>query len=166
MPQMLYCCSMNRHPCNEAPPEQVEPFTKHALAVLRASGRRLTRPLRRVTEALASSKAPLGAYDIRVRLAAAGKSVNVVTVYRILGELEAAGLIHRISGADNGYVVCTSQRDEPHPAMHLVCTECGCAEEVPIPRPALGELLTQAARHGFSTSLASVSITGLCGHCR
>lgn len=157
---------MVRLPCNIASEDRVEPILGHALETMKAAGRRLTRPLRLVIETLARSNAPLGAYEIRDTLKDQGKSVDVVTVYRILSELEETGLAHKVAGKKDGYVLCTISRAEPHPAMHLVCSSCGCAEEVPVPRSALGEILTQAGRHGFETELAAVSLSGLCTHCR
>jgi Fe2+ or Zn2+ uptake regulation protein len=157
---------MKRLPCNVASEDRAEPILVHVLEAVKASGRRITRPLKEVIAQLARSNAPLGAYEIRDALKEQGKRVDVVTVYRILSELEASGLAHKVAGKRDGYVLCTISRAEPHPSMHLVCSSCGCAEEVPVPRSALGEILTQAGRHGFETALAAVSLSGLCTHCR
>ena len=62
------------------------------------------------------------AEDIYQALRDAGEDVGIATVYRVLTQFEAAGLIER-HNFDNGPAVYEIDRGEHHD--HMVCTETG-----------------------------------------
>src|SRR5438105_2427329 len=92
--------------CNSVETEAAEQFVGRALERLKALGMRLTGPRRMVVRVLAERRKPLGAYQIRDQVLAAGGKIDVVSVYRILAGLVEAGLAHRIGSVD-GYLACS-----------------------------------------------------------
>jgi Fur family ferric uptake transcriptional regulator len=90
---------------------------------LNQAGLKATRPRLRVLEVFESS-APrhLSAEEVYQRVLAAGADVGVASVYRILAQLEAAGLVrrHNFDGAAAVFEMNDGQRHD-----HLVCVECG-----------------------------------------
>lgn len=151
--------------CNEAGSAEIERFEQTAVGRLRALGLRVTAPRRMVLRALATSRRPLGAYQIRDRVRAAGGKVDVVSVYRILSALVEAGLAHHIGSVD-GYLACTGQHSGAHGTQHLICRKCGCVEELAIPSSAMAEIGVAASRMGFLSDQTRVEVLGVCEHCR
>ncbi|MCH8274461.1 MAG: transcriptional repressor [Armatimonadetes bacterium] len=151
--------------CNIVEPDAAADFEKRGIERLRYRGMRITRPRTMVLRVLGETRRPLGAYQIRDRVRERGGSIDVVSVYRILAALEDVGLAHRVGGTD-GCVACTASRSGPHPAEYLICADCGCVEEVPIPQPALAEIGMAASRLGFQGRSTRIEVVGVCSHCR
>jgi Fur family ferric uptake transcriptional regulator len=103
------------------PPADLEQW----LDTLSESGYRLTKPLRAVTEVMATNHRalnPIEIYDLGRELC---PSLGLVTVYRTLDKLEEAGLIKRVhqAGTCNGYIAA------PRGHQHLlICQSCGRVE--------------------------------------
>jgi Fur family zinc uptake transcriptional regulator len=114
---------------------------------------------------LAQTRKPLGAYQIREEVGEAGGKIDVVSVYRILAALVEAGLAHRIGSVD-GYLACPSSHSGDHGTEHLICTSCGCVEEIPIPQTAMSEIGVAGSRLGFMGQATRVEVLGVCEHCR
>ena len=148
--------------CNSVETEAAEQFVGRALERLKALGMRLTGPRRMVVRA---RRKPLGAYQIRDQVLAAGGKIDVVSVYRILAGLVEAGLAHRIGSVD-GYLACSGVHSGDHQTEHLICKVCGCVEEIPIPQTALSEIGVSGSRLGFQGQATRVEVLGVCSHCR
>jgi len=127
-------------------------------------GLRLT-PLRRsVMKLLAETHAPLGAYEIVERLAAAGEPSPPMSVYRVLDFLVAEGLAHRIESR-NAFLACTSPHEAGEVVVFLICEHCGLTREVA--SHAVGRDLAWAARAvGFEPRQRVLEVAGTCSHCR
>lgn len=151
--------------CNNVEIEDADQYESRAISRLRDKGLRITKSRQRIIHLLARTRRPLGAYQIRDLVSEKGSPIDVVSVYRTLTALEEAGVMHKIS-ALGGYVACTASRSGPHSTEHLVCHECGCVEEVPIPQQALAEISITGTRHGFDARHLSIEVTGICSHCR
>ncbi len=124
---------------------------------------RLTPLRRRVLELVWQSHAPVGAYDILRRLAAAQGATAPPTVYRALEFLLPHGLIHRIESL-NAYVGCVHP-DGAHGGQFLICSDCGAAAEVHDPRVEAA-LARRAAELGFAVARKTIELAGLCPPCQ
>jgi Fur family zinc uptake transcriptional regulator len=151
--------------CNSTSEDAVSHYVEGAVSRLRSMGLRITAPRRALLAALASSRRPVGAYQLRDRVRESGGNIDVVSAYRILAGLVEAGLAHRIVAID-GYVACTAHHQGDHQTEHLVCSKCGCVEELPIPSGASAEIGVSASRQGFQADLTRVEVLGTCEHCR
>lgn len=90
---------------------------------LRKAGLKVTLPRMKILEILeGSDKRHQTAEDIYKELLDAGEEIGLATVYRVLTQFEAAGLVtrHRFEG---GQAVFELNRGGHHD--HLVCVECG-----------------------------------------
>lgn len=151
--------------CNSVDAETSEQYVGRALQRLRSLGLRITKPRKMVVTALAETRKPLGAYQIRKNVMSAGGKIDVVSVYRILAGLLEAGLAHRIGSVD-GYLACWGSHSGEHQTEHLICRTCGCVEEIPIPQSALSEIGVAGSRMGFMSQSTRVEVLGVCSHCR
>jgi Fur family transcriptional regulator, ferric uptake regulator len=94
---------------------------------LRKAGLKVTLPRMKILEILeGSADHHLSAEDIYRSLLASHEDIGLATVYRVLTQLEAAGLIsrHRFEG---GMAVFELKPDSHHD--HVVCVNCGRVEE-------------------------------------
>jgi Fur family zinc uptake transcriptional regulator len=151
--------------CNAVTDAEIDRFERVAVSRLKSLGMRITGPRKAVVRALAASRRPLGAYQIRDKVQGDGGKVDVVSVYRILAALVEAGLAHHIGSLD-GYLACSGHHSGAHGTEHLICQKCGCVEELPIPSSALSEIGVAASRMGFLSEETRVEVLGTCEHCR
>lgn len=155
---------MNSPACNVVAPEEAEEFVLRALARLKQLGMRVTGPRRMVLGVLATTRKPLGAYQIRDRVIERGGRIDVASVYRILASLVESQLAHHI-GAVDGYLACSS----PHVVgkiQHLICEDCGCVEELSMPSSVSRAIDTALGGTGFESRITRVEVQGVCDHCR
>ena len=90
---------------------------------LKKAGLKVTLPRIKILQILESAPAwHMTAEDIYQALRDAEEDVGIATVYRVLTQFEAAGLITRHS-FDNGPAVYELDRGDSHD--HMVCTETG-----------------------------------------
>lgn len=90
---------------------------------LRKVGLKVTLPRVKILQILESSeKHHLSAEDVYKLLMEAGEDVGLATVYRVLTQFEAAGLVVR-HNFDGGHSVFELDRGEHHD--HMVCIETG-----------------------------------------
>jgi len=92
----------------------------------------------------------------------ADEDVGLATVYRVLTQFEAAGLVMR-HHFEGGHSVFELNSDEHHD--HIVCTKCGKVEEF------FDEVIEQqqdqiAEKLGFKITDHSLYIYGICPSCR
>ncbi|MGH1371376.1 MAG: ferric iron uptake transcriptional regulator [Cellvibrionaceae bacterium] len=113
---------------------------------LRKAGLKVTLPRVKILQMLeASEQRHLSAEEVYKQLMEADEDVGLATVYRVLTQFEAAGLVVR-HNFDGGHSVFELERGDHHD--HMVCVESGQVvefhnEEI----EALQE--TIAAEHGF-----------------
>lgn len=90
---------------------------------LRNVGLKVTLPRVKILEMLENSPAlHLSAEDIYRRMMDLGEDVGLATVYRVLTQFEAAGLVRR-HHFEGGHAVFELERGHHHD--HLVCLKCG-----------------------------------------
>ena len=94
---------------------------------LKEAGLKITMPRLKILQILEhSADHHLSAEDVYRLLSDMGEEVGLATVYRVLTQFEAAGLIHR-HNFEGGYSVFELSQGEHHD--HLVCLDCGKVEE-------------------------------------
>ena len=90
---------------------------------LRKAGLKITLPRLKILEILEASKdRHLSAEDIYKQLLNSGEDIGLATVYRVLTQFEAAGLVTR-HNFEGGYSVFELDDGEHHD--HIVCVDTG-----------------------------------------
>jgi Fur family ferric uptake transcriptional regulator len=92
--------------------------------LLKASGLEPTANRLRVLEVVGNSRYPLSAADIYQTLARR-RTINRVTVYRILDLLVARGLVDRLSTGGRSFYYGLAPNAHHHPHPHFYCLRCG-----------------------------------------
>lgn len=129
---------------------------------LKEAGLKITMPRLKILQILEqSADHHLSAEDVYRSLSSMGEDVGLATVYRVLTQFEAAGLIHR-HNFEGGYSVFELSQGEHHD--HLVCVKCGRVDEF------IDEMIEQrqqmiAERAGFKMTDHALNIYGLCPGC-
>ena len=127
---------------------------------LRRAGLKVTMPRVKILEILASAAAHhLSAEAIYKKLLESNEDIGLATVYRVLTQFEAAGLVSR-HHFEGGMAVFEMNRGDHHD--HVVCVDCGKVEE--FTDESIEQLqAAAAARLGFA--IADHALI-LYGHCR
>lgn len=129
---------------------------------LKERGLKVTLPRLKVLQIFEqSTQHHLSAEDVYKALLSMGEDVGLATVYRVLTQFEASGLIHR-HNFEGGYSVFELSQGEHHD--HLVCITCGRVEEF------IDEVIEQrqkmiAASAGFKITDHALNIYGVCPLC-
>jgi len=125
---------------------------------LKKAGLKVTLPRIKILQILESAPEwHMTAEDIYQALRDAEEDVGIATVYRVLTQFEAAGLITRHS-FDNGPAVYELDRGDSHD--HMVCTETGRVVE--FHSVEIEELREKVAKdNGFQVELSLVRKTAL-----
>lgn len=113
---------------------------------LRKVGLKVTQPRIRILELLESHKTRhMTADDIYRELVKAGEDIGLATVYRVLGQFEAAGLVEK-HNFESGQAFYELDSGEHHD--HMVCVETG--KVIEFVSEEIEELQKKiAADHGF-----------------
>jgi Fur family ferric uptake transcriptional regulator len=91
---------------------------------LRKAGLKVTLPRVKILQMLENNnQRHLSAEDVYKNLLESGEDTGLATVYRVLTQFEAAGLVTR-HNFDGGYAVFELNRGDEH-HDHMVCTETG-----------------------------------------
>ena len=136
------------------------------LALLRASGDRVTASRRAVVEALVAGDHHVTADDIVARVAerdGGDADAHRATVYRTLDRLQELGVVSHVH---LGHGPSTFHLDhiDARPHHHAVCSSCGAVVEVPIDAlDALADRLR--SDHGFELSSQHFALSGRCASC-
>jgi len=94
---------------------------------LRNAGLKVTLPRLKILDILAEGSARhMSAEDIYKRLLVANQDIGLATVYRVLTQFEAAGLVTR-HHFEGGIAVFELNHGPHHD--HIVCVDCGHVEE-------------------------------------
>jgi Fur family ferric uptake transcriptional regulator len=126
---------------------------------LRRAGLKITVPRLKILEILASNAARhMSAEDVYRRLLESNEDIGLATVYRVLPQFEAAGLVTR-HHFEGGTAVFELDQGEHHD--HIVCEDCGRVEE--FADPSIEERQREiAARLGFEITDHSLTLRGRC----
>lgn len=128
--------------------------------MLQSAGLRVTRPRMAVLTSLADH-AHLSADEVSAAVRAALPGTSMQTVYNVLGDLTAAGLLRRLEPPGSSARYERRVGDNHH---HLVCRRCGAIEDVDC---TVGQApcLTASAAHGYTIDEAEVTFWGVCPSC-
>jgi len=127
---------------------------------LRRAGLKVTLPRVKILEILAGvATQHLSAEELYRHLLEAGEDIGLATVYRVLTQFEAAGLVTR-HHFEGGTAVWELNRGEHHD--HVVCVDCGRVEEF---TDTAIESLQSAAAERLGFELTDHALI-LYGHCR
>lgn len=129
---------------------------------LKSAGLKATLPRRLVLEIIrASSERHLSAEDVYRRLVKQGSDVGIATVYRVLSQLESAGLLFR-NVFESGKAIYELNEGGDHD--HLICLGCGRVDEF---RNEAIEALRQdvAATHNYRLTRHRLVLYGYCPEC-
>lgn len=125
---------------------------------LKEAGLKVTLPRLRVLEVLeASDHRHLSAEDVYKRLIEADSEVGLATVYRVLTQFEAAGLVARRHFDGGQALFELTDEDKDH--SHIVCVKSGHVEEFndPIIDKRLAEI---AEEKGYTMNDHTIVIYG------
>lgn len=129
---------------------------------LRNAGLKVTGPRLKILDILANSETRhMSAEDVYQSLMASGEDVGLATVYRVLTQFEAAGLVirHNFEGAHAVF-----ELDDGNHHDHIVCIKCGHVEEF-IDEIIEKRQLAIAEKSGFTMSDHALVIYGTCASC-
>ena len=132
-------------------------------ANLKKVGLKVTVPRLKILQILESSdKRHLGAEDVYRALLQSGEDVGLATVYRVLTQFEAAGLVSR-HHFEEGHSVYELNQGEHHD--HILCVECGRVDEF------VDEVIEKRQREiaeaaGYRITDHCLYIYGVCRDCR
>jgi Fur family ferric uptake transcriptional regulator len=130
---------------------------------LKKAGLKITHPRVKILQILETSdKRHMSAEQMYKYLLAAEQDVGLATVYRVLTQFEAAGIVTR-HNFDGGHSVFELESGVHHD--HLVCIACGKVVEFN------DEIIEQrqielAKKMGFSLTDHSLNLYGKCSDCQ
>ncbi|MCU7934705.1 MAG: ferric iron uptake transcriptional regulator [Candidatus Thiodiazotropha sp. (ex Dulcina madagascariensis)] len=128
---------------------------------IRKAGLKVTLPRVKILELLESStQRHVSAEDVYKMLIDKDEEIGLATVYRVLTQFEAAGLVTR-QNFEGGYAVFELDRGGHHD--HLVCVVCGKVEEF-VDTTIEKRQREIANEHGFEMVDHSLIIYGHCGN--
>lgn len=136
------------------------PLNKHEL---QSVGLKVTVPRIKILEILQTTqRRHMSAEDVYKTLLEAGEDVGLATVYRVLTQFEAAGLVRR-HNFEGGHAVFEMDQGEHHD--HLVCVECDDVTEF-IDENIENRQAAIAEKSGFLMTDHELVIYGLCNKCQ
>ena len=108
-------------------PQRLKPPPANDSSDLRNAGLKVTLPRLKILDILADSAARhMSAEDIYKKLLIGNQDIGLATVYRVLTQFEAAGLVTR-HHFEGGMAVFELNQGSHHD--HIVCVDCGRVEE-------------------------------------
>ncbi len=126
---------------------------------LRRAGLKITVPRLKILEILAGNAARhMSAEDVYRRLLESNEDIGLATVYRVLTQFEAAGLVTR-HHFEGGTAVFELDQGEHHD--HIVCEDCGLVEEF-TDEGIEERQRAVATRLGFEITDHSLTLRGRC----
>ena len=142
----------------------VATWSEHAGEELRRAGFRSGGARRAVVDFLGGRDCCVSAQELHDGLRGEGRAVGIATVYRVLEQLVALRLVHRV---DLGEGVARFEPALPggEHHHHLVCDDCGRVE--PFSDPELERALSRVAgTRGYDLDAHDVVLRGACADCR
>ena len=142
----------------------VATWSQHAGEELRRAGFRSGGARRAVVDFLGRRDCCVSAQELHEGLRGEGRAVGIATVYRVLDELAALRLVHRVDLGEGVARFEPALPDGEH-HHHLVCGDCGRVE--PFSDPALERALSRVAgARGYDLDAHDVVLRGACADCR
>lgn len=130
---------------------------------LKKAGLKATVPRLKILKFLEGSQQQhMSAEDIYKALLEGGEEVGLATVYRVLTQFEAAGLVER-HNFESGHSVYEIGQGEHHD--HILCVKCGRVDE--FTDPTIEDRQQHIAKqNGYSMTGHVLYIYGICAECR
>ena len=129
---------------------------------LKNAGLKVTLPRMKILEYLELSDVRhQSAEDIYKKLLSDGEEIGLATVYRVLTQFEAAGLVSRLN-FEGGHAVFELNRQGHHD--HIVCVSSGKVEEF-YDDIIESQQLKVASDKGYSITEHSLTLYGKCPEC-
>lgn len=130
---------------------------------LREAGLKVTVPRLKILRMLESSpQRHMSAEDVYRALLETGEELNLATVYRVLTQFEAAGLVSR-QHFEGGHSTFELDSGEHHD--HIFCVACGRVDEF-VDETIERRQAEIAKQAGYEMTDHSLYIYGLCAECR
>ncbi len=130
---------------------------------LKGVGLKITLPRLRVLQIFEQSSAHhLSAEDVYKALSDLGEEVGLATVYRVLTQFEAAGLVkrHHFEEGHSVFELCQGAHHD-----HLVCVKCKKIVEF-VDEMIESRQASIAEKTGFKMTDHALTIYGLCSNCQ
>ncbi|HFD92162.1 MAG TPA: ferric iron uptake transcriptional regulator [Gammaproteobacteria bacterium] len=130
---------------------------------LKKAGLKITLPRLKILQILESRKMRhMSAEDVYKALLESGEDVGLATVYRVLTQFEAAGLVSR-HHFEEGHSVYELNQGEHHD--HILCVKCGKVDEF------MDEVIEERQRRiaeeaGYQITDHCLYIYGICKDCQ
>lgn len=130
---------------------------------LRDAGLKVTVPRLKILRLLeSSSQRHMSAEDVYRALLETGEELNLATVYRVLTQFEAAGLVSRLN-FEGGHSSFELDSGEHHD--HILCVVCGRVDEF-VDEVIESHQRAIAERLDYEMTDHSLYIYGICAACR
>ena len=130
---------------------------------LRNAGLKVTLPRVKILEILERSNARhISAEDMYKALLESGEDIGLATVYRVLTQFEAAGLVTR-HHFEGGHSVFELNQGAHHD--HILCVKCGRVDEF-VDSEIEARQKKIASAKGYEMTDHSLYIYGICSSCR
>lgn len=130
---------------------------------LRKVGLKVTLPRVKILQILENSaNKHMSAEDVYKALIESDQDVGLATVYRVLTQFEAAGLVmrHHFEGGHSVFELTSADHHD-----HMVCNQCGKVEEF-FDRIIENQQDKIAEKYGFKITDHSMYLYGLCSGCQ
>lgn len=132
-------------------------------ADLKKAGLKVTHPRVKILQIMENSeKRHLGAEEVYKALLETGEDVGLATVYRVLTQFEAAGLVVR-HNFEEGHSIYEINQGEHHD--HILCVKCGRVDEF-VDETIEERQLVIAKRFDYEITDHYLNIYGTCADCR
>jgi Fur family ferric uptake transcriptional regulator len=131
---------------------------------LKQAGLKATLPRLKILEILANSEEQrhLSAEDVYKVLLGHDEDIGLATVYRVLTQFEAAGLVTR-HNFEGGHAVFELNEGCHHD--HILCVKCGRVDEF-VDEEIEKRQQAIATKHGYTITDHSLTLYGVCPECR
>ncbi len=130
---------------------------------LKKAGLKVTAPRRKILEMLENSaERHLTAEDLYRRLLDAGEEIALATVYRVLTQFEAAGLVsrHHFEGGQSMFELAEGDHHD-----HILCVKCGRVDEF-VDEVIEARQRAIAYEMGYEIKGHCLYLYGVCKECR
>ncbi|MEN8169023.1 MAG: ferric iron uptake transcriptional regulator [Pseudomonadota bacterium] len=131
---------------------------------LKKAGLKATLPRLKILEILenSSEQRHMSAEEVYDLLRVQDEKIGLATIYRVLTQFEAAGLVTR-HNFEGGHAVFELNEGQHHD--HILCVKCGRVDEF------VDETIEKrqqdiASKHGYAITDHSLTIYGICGNCQ
>lgn len=133
------------------------------LEILKAGGKKLTKPRKALLQILESSPLPITAAEVHARLRKGRHAIDLVTVYRNLAMLQELGLVNPI-GLHEGQMRYEVRYGREH-HHHIQCRSCGLIVDLLLcPLKKLTDLVERQTK--FAVEGHALEFFGWCPQCR